>query len=236
MRIRNLIGGAAIAVGLSVFGFAGPASAHDLNGGSAQKTCVPGDNVDVTWTFTSSNAAGHHIVSVAFSRAVTSSSFTADTVTAETNEVAGHTVSLTATATFEDQFVTSHTVTTTIPTDLCPSPTTVATTILPTTTTVPTTAPPTTIPPTTAVVTSPPSSPPPTAPVEATTVQGPATSIAQSAPTTVCTSAGQPIGPGAVVCALPTTGTSATVLILAGLSVLLIGAILFVSGRRGEAS
>lgn len=235
MRIKSVLAGGLLAVGLSAIGVAvaaGPASAHDLNGGSAQKSCVPGDGVNVTWTFTSSNAAGHHIVSASFSRAVLSSSFTDTTVTAGTNEKAGTSVSLTATATFEDGFVTSHKVDTTIPTDLCPPPTT--TTVLPTTTTVPPVT--TTVPSVTTTAPSVASSPPPTAPVEATTVQPPPVSLIQAPPTTACTPPGSPILPGATVCTLPTTGSSSTVVIVAGLGALLVGAILLASGRRGAAS
>lgn len=246
---KLLVAGALAAAG--VFMTAGAASAHDLNGGSAQKTCVPGDGVDVTWTFTSSNATGHHIVSVSFNRPVSSSLFTADTVTAMTNESTGASPSLTATAVFEDQYITSFKVDTTIPTDQCPPPetttvppTTVVTTVPPTTvpsTTTPT-APPTTIcdgsngqPPTgfpagTPCPTAPPSSPPPTAPVEATTVQAPPVSMTQAPPTTVCrsdVSADAPLQEGEVPCSLPTTGSGtdkelSIVLILGALASILI--------------
>jgi LPXTG-motif cell wall-anchored protein len=218
MRIRSILAGGLLAVGLSAIGIAataGPASAHDLNGGSAQRSCRPGDGVDVTWTFTSSNAAGHHIVAVDFNRPVLFSSFTADTVMAKTSEVAGHTVSLKATATFEDQFVTSHTVTTTIPTDACPAS---STTVPPTTTTNPTSqlppvtiVPPTTVP---AATTAPTTSPPPTAPVQDVTPT-PSVSVPRA-----------PVAPTTVAQQLPATGTDgALVLVIVGISSLLLGAI-----------
>jgi LPXTG-motif cell wall-anchored protein len=217
MRIRTALAGGLLAVGLSAGGIAvaaGPASAHDLNGGSAQRSCLPGDGVSVVWTFTSSNAAGHHIVSVSFSRSVLSSSFTADTVTAKTNEVAGKTVSLKATATFEDDFVTSHTVTTTIPTDACP---TSSTTVPPTTTTNPTSQlPPVTIVPTTTVpaaTTAPTTAPPPTTPVENVT-PAPSVSVPRA-----------PVAPTTVAHQLPATGNDALVLVIVGIGIILIGAI-----------
>lgn len=229
---KLLVAGALVAAGVIVT--AGPASAHDLNGGSAQKSCVPGDGVNVTWTFTSSNAAGHHIVSATFNRAVTSSSHTDTTVTAATNEKAGTSASLTATATFEDGFVTSHKVDTTIPTDLCPAPTT--TTAPPVTTT----APPETI--TVPVVTTLPevttvpvgtTVPPSDSTVVNSTVPGPAVSVVQdTTPTTVCTPPGSPILPGATVCTLPTTGDNTDKELSLVLIIGTLAAILLLAARR----
>jgi len=201
------------AVGIAVL--AGPASAHDLTGGSAQATCE-GQTVQVTWNFVSENAGDNTIQSVSFNRSVSSSSFTANTVTAHTTEQPG-TVSLTATVVFQDDYHSSHTVTTTIPDDVCPPPTT---TTVPPTTVPPTTVPPTTVPPTTTPVTNPPTTPQPTtAPTVQDTVAAPAA-----------------VAPRATVpAALPTTGSSSTVVIVAGLGALLIGAILLFAGRRGQA-
>lgn len=234
MRTRTLLTGGLIAVGLSAFGIstAGPASAHDLNGGSAQKTCVPGDGVDVTWTFTSSNATGHHIVSVTFDRAVQGYSFTPDTVTAHTNEVAGTSVSLNAAVVFEDGFHSNHTVSTTIPTDLCPVTTTVPPTTVPPTTVPPTTAPPTTVPP--EVTTVPPTTTPPT--VVDTTIPGSDTSIVQTTPpTTACrsdVSVEKPLGPGEVVCSLPTTGGDAGDVAAAAFGTIFVASCLILIARR----
>jgi LPXTG-motif cell wall-anchored protein len=209
-----------MAVGMSAAGvavLAGPASAHDLTGGSAQATCQ-GDTVQVTWSFVSTNAGEHTIQSVSFSRAVSSSGHTATTATAQTTEPAGATVSLTATATFEDGYRSPKTVTTTIPDDVCPPPTT--TTVPPTTTTVPPET--TTVPPTTTPVTSPPTTTQPTtAPTVEDTVAAPA--VVPKQVTTVAPTR------------LPTTGSSSTVVIVAGLGALLVGAILLFAGRRGQA-
>jgi len=135
--LRVLVVGLVAVAGLIVG--AGAASAHDLTGGSAQQTCVA-PKVKVTWNFVSENSSGHHITAVSFDRTVASSSFTDTTVTAVTFEAPG-TVSLTATATWEDGHHSSHTVTTTIPDDVCPPPTTHVTVD----TVVPTTSPPVTV-------------------------------------------------------------------------------------------
>jgi LPXTG-motif cell wall-anchored protein len=222
VRVRSFLAGGLLAAGISAVGIAvlaGPASAHDLDGGAANAVCV-GDTAQVTWTFTSSNAGDHTIQSVSFNRSVTSSSHTASTVTAQTNEAVGATVSLTATVTFDDEFQSAHTVTTTVPGDLCPPPTT---TTVPPTTVPPTTVPPTTVPPTTTPVTTTPVTTPPTTtqPTTAPTVQD---TVAAAAPR-----------PAAVPAALPTTGSSSTVVIVAGLGALLVGAILLFAGRRGAA-
>jgi LPXTG-motif cell wall-anchored protein len=218
VRVRSVLAGGLVAAGMSAVGIgalAGPASAHDLTGGSAQATCE-GQTVQVTWTFVSRNAGEHTIQSVSFDRSVSSSSHTATTVTAHTTEPGGTTVALTATAVFEDGFQAPHTVTTTIPDDICPPATT--TTVAPTTTAPPTTTPPTTTPPTTTPVT--------TAPTTA-----PVTTPAPTVPDTVAAPAATPRAAAAVT-ALPTTGTSATVLIVAGLGAMLIGAIVLFTVRR----
>jgi LPXTG-motif cell wall-anchored protein len=211
VRVRPLLAGGLLAAGIGAVGIgvlAGPASAHDLTGGSAQATCV-GETAQVTWTFVSENAGDHAIQTVLFDRSVSSSSHTANTVTARTNEPVGTTVSLTATVTFEDQFQSSHTVTTTVPDDLCPPPTT--TTVPPTTTTVPPT--------TTTVVPAQPTVPP---------TQPPTTVAPTAAPQQVTTAAVHPT-------ALPTTGSSSTVVVIAGLGALLVGGVLLLAGRRGAA-
>jgi LPXTG-motif cell wall-anchored protein len=220
VRVRPFLAGGLLAAGIGAVGIgvlAGPASAHDLTGGSAQATCV-GDTAQVTWTFASENAGDHVIQTVSFDRSVSSSSHTANTVTAHTNEPVGTSVSLTATVTFEDQFQSSHTVTTTIPDDLCPPPTT--TTVPPTTTTVP--------PATTTVVPAPPTQPtvPPTQPAAPTTA--PVSVVPTVAPQQVTTAAVRPT-------ALPTTGSSSTVVVIAGLGALLVGGVLLFAGRRGAA-
>jgi LPXTG-motif cell wall-anchored protein len=206
-----------MAAGMSAAGIAflaGPASAHDLTGGSAQATCE-GQTVQVTWNFVSENAGDNAIQSVTFNRAVSSSSFTASTVTAHTTEQPG-TVSLTATVVFQDDYHSSHTVTTTIPDDVCPPPTT--------TTVPPTTVPPTTVPPTTTPVTTPPTTAP--APTTAPTVQDTVAAPAAVTPRQVTTT---------VPRTLPTTGSSSTIVIVAGLGALLVGGILLYAGRRGQA-
>ena len=206
-----------MAAGMTAAGIAfvaGPASAHDLTGGSAQATCE-GQTVQVTWNFVSENAGDNTIQSVTFNRAVSSSSFTASTVTAHTTEQPG-TVSLTATVVFQDDFHSSHTVTTTIPDDVCPPPTT--------TTVPPTTVPPTTVPPTTTPVTTPPTTAP--APTTAPTVQDTVAAPAAVPPRQVTTT---------VPRTLPTTGSSSTIVIVAGLGALLVGGILLYAGRRGHA-
>jgi LPXTG-motif cell wall-anchored protein len=219
VRVRSLLAGGLLAAGISAAGIAfgaGPASAHDLNGGSAQATCE-GQTAQVTWNFVSTNAGDHTIQSVTFDRGVSSSSFTATTVTAHTTELVGATVSLTATVVFEDDFHSWHTVTTTIPDDLCPPPTT--TTVPP-----PTTVPPTTAPPTTTPVTTPPTTAP--APTTAPTVQDTVAAPAAVPPRQVTTTLPR---------TLPTTGSSSTVVIVAGMGALLVGALLLVAGRRGRA-
>jgi LPXTG-motif cell wall-anchored protein len=217
VRVRSLLAGGLLAAGISAVGVAvvaGPASAHDLTGGSADATCV-GDTAQVTWTFVSGNAGDHVIQSVSFDRGVNSSSHTADTVTARTSESVGATVSLQATVVFEDDYQSSYTATTTIPGDICPPPTT---------TTVP---PETTVPPTTTPVTTPPTTAAPqptTAPTVRDTVAAPVI-----VPKQVTTTAA--VRPAT----LPTTGTSSTMVIVAGIGALLIGGILLLAGRRGAA-
>jgi LPXTG-motif cell wall-anchored protein len=211
------------ALGVSLF--AGTASAHDLTGGSAQATCSAG-SVTVSWTFTSANAGDHTIQVVTFDRPVSSSSHTTDTVSATTHETPGTSVELRATVTFEDGFQSSHTVTTTIPNTICPSPSTsVPPTTVPPTTVPPTTVPPTTVPPTTVPPTT---APPTTAPAPSTTAPVPTvepkvdvTPPAQAPPTTA-----HP------VTALPTTGSTSTAVLVAGLGSLLVGGALLVAGRR----
>jgi hypothetical protein len=175
VKIRTIVKAGLLAATMSVAGIAagvGPASAHTLTGGSAQATCVDG-SVVVTWTYTSGDAGAHTIQSVTFDRAVASSSHTTTTITATTHETPGATVSLTATAVFEDGFHAPRTVTTTIPTSICPPTTTTTTTnptpppgtvappttVPPPVTTVPPTTVPTTVPPTTVASTVPPAPP-----------------------------------------------------------------------------
>src|SRR5690349_18799919 len=74
VRVRSLLAGGLMAAGMSAAGIAflaGPASAHDLTGGSAQATCE-GQTVQVTWNFVSENAGDNAIQSVTFNRAVSS--------------------------------------------------------------------------------------------------------------------------------------------------------------------
>lgn len=234
-RLSQLIVGSVIAAS-AVFALAGAASAHDLNGGSAQKTCVPGDGVDVTWSFTSSNAGGFHIVSVTFDRSVLVSSFTANTVMAKTNEVAGTSPSLRATATFDDGFVTSRTVTTTIPTDLCPPPTT---TTVPPTTAPPVTEPPTTVPPVTTTTKVCEDGKPPSIPVEDGSLVCPEFGAPPAPPATTTTAAAVTGGAAAPTTVqrqfsgqLPATGGEVPALLaLAGL-ILAIGVPSVIVGRR----
>jgi len=208
-----------LAAGISAVGIAvlaGPASAHNLTGGSAEATCV-GDTAQVTWSYVSGDAGSYTIQSVAFNRSVLSSSHTDTTVTARTNEPVGQSVSLQATVTFDDGYQSAFTATTTVPDDICPPPTT--TTTEPPTTTVP----PTTVPPTTTPTTPPPTVVPavPTAPP---TVPTTAAVVPRQVTTTVAV---RPV-------ALPTTGSSSTLVIIAGVAALLVGGVLLLAGRRGE--
>jgi hypothetical protein len=220
MRIRPLLTAGALAAGLSVAGFAalaGAASAHNLTGGSSEIICQ-GRSVAVFWSFVSADANGHTIQTVTYDRPVDSSTHTADTITAHTHEEPGSTVSLTATAVFEDGFQSSHTVTTTIPTDVCPAPTTTSRppilgTVVPTTPpTVPPAAPttPPTVPATPPAVTAPAvTAPPDTAP--------PAPSAPTVAPRAVATVPAR---------ALPATGTKTNVLLAIGLAIVFVSIVL----------
>ena len=227
MRVRRLLASGFLAAGISALGLgalAGPASAHDLHGGAEQGTCVDG-SVPVTWNFTVTNAGDSTITTVEFSRSVVSSGHGDISVHALTNETPGTTVSLSATVTFTDGFIAGpFTVTTTIPTDICPVPTT--TTVPPTTTTVPpvtTTAPPvtTTAPPFTTTPTTTPAQPTTTVTVE-DVVAAPGVAPRQ-APTTAAA-------------ALPTTGSSSTTIVAVGVAALLVGGALLLAGRRGSAA
>jgi LPXTG-motif cell wall-anchored protein len=208
-----------IVVGAGLY-LEGAASAHDLTGGSAQATCE-GHTVTVHWKFVSGNAGDHTIQTATFNRPVTGSSHTASTIAATTVEKAGATVSLTATATFEDGYVSPYTATTTIPAEVCPAP-------APTTTT-PTTAPPT-------VPTTPPAAttPPTTAPVADTTVTPTPTTapvpVESSVPADTPTALARPVV--TLPAQLPATGSGDAIPLIAIGAGIIAAGVLLVAVRR----
>lgn len=218
MRISHLIGGAGIAVGLSVFGLAGAASAHhptyaaSCTGFTASGTDYP---------------AGSHVTIKTDGATRLNEDFDGQgfTFSRDWNPALDHPWSIVV---FSPDGIGNvnasgtqiHCTTTTVPTT---APTTVPPTTVP-----PTTAPPpTTIPPVdTSVV------PPTTAPAVVDSTP-PVTPAPQTPPTTACVPPGAPIGPGAHLCAaLPATGSGDAVPLVAVGAGIVAAGVLLIAVRR----